>query len=189
MAASTAALTFVIACSGSQHSTQSHAEAFTTSDGVDYSKRENHLRWYDWFKVAQFYKVGILYMGTRLVINLTQSYTPFYIQYTLNLTRASIAYIPLLMYVSGFFSSFIMKPINARIGKKWTYTIGGAISLIGAFNQLHLTVIYEFDPRFRLDWDILWPRAPWRQRNVFHELRNLRRLFSAWNIRLDNVDH
>ncbi|KAI1283167.1 Major facilitator superfamily domain-containing protein 12 [Halotydeus destructor] len=105
--------------------------SFISSDGVDYSLRANHLKWFDWFKVTQFYKVGFLYMGTRLTINLTQAYIPFYLQTTLMLSRESIAYIPLLMYISGFFSSLVMKPINCTLGKKWTFVAGCLIAFSG----------------------------------------------------------
>lgn len=56
---------------------------------IDYSLTCNHLKWYHWFKVSQFYKIGLLYTGTRLCINLTQAYIPFYLQETLNLHRVS----------------------------------------------------------------------------------------------------
>jgi Na+/melibiose symporter-like transporter len=56
---------------------------------VDYTLTCNHLKWYHWFKVSQFYKIGLLYSGTRLCINLTQAYIPFYLQETLNLHRVS----------------------------------------------------------------------------------------------------
>ncbi|KAK5637732.1 hypothetical protein RI129_000085 [Pyrocoelia pectoralis] len=49
----------------------------------------SHLRWKDWFFVSQFYFVGILYMGTRLTINLTQVYVPQYLQETLNMSKVS----------------------------------------------------------------------------------------------------
>lgn len=56
---------------------------------IDYSLPCNHLKWHHWFTVSQFYKVGVLYMGTRLTINLSQAYIPFYLQESLNLHRVS----------------------------------------------------------------------------------------------------
>ena len=56
---------------------------------LDYSLPANHLKWKHWFLVPQFYKVSFLYMTTRLCINLTQTYIPFYLQESLNLKRVS----------------------------------------------------------------------------------------------------
>ena len=43
--------------------------------------------WQSWFKQSQFYKVALLYMGTRLTINLTQVYIPTYLQETLFVSK------------------------------------------------------------------------------------------------------
>ena len=34
---------------------------------------ESHLKWKQWFSESQFYKVGLLYMGTRLYVNLAEA--------------------------------------------------------------------------------------------------------------------
>uniref|UniRef100_A0A8I5MVN2 Uncharacterized protein n=1 Tax=Papio anubis TaxID=9555 RepID=A0A8I5MVN2_PAPAN len=62
-------------------------------------------------------QVGVLYMTTRLIVNLSQTYMAMYLTYSLHLPKKFIATIPLVMYLSGFFSSFLMKPINKRIGR------------------------------------------------------------------------
>ena len=98
---------------------------------LDYSLPANHLKWNQWFCVGQFYKVSFLYMTTRLCINLTQTYIPFYLQETLRMRRESIAYIPLVMYLSGFASSFLMKSISVKMGKKLTYLLGSGIAIAG----------------------------------------------------------
>ena len=89
----------------------------------------------------------MLYMTTRLIVNLSQTYMAMYLTYSLHLPKVSrlgwggwdgsapawramtdtaclalplqkfIATIPLVMYLSGFFSSFLMKPINKCIGR------------------------------------------------------------------------
>ncbi|XP_046912468.2 major facilitator superfamily domain-containing protein 12 [Dermatophagoides farinae] len=85
--------------------------------------------WHGWLKEIRFYKVALLYMGTRLTINLTQVYIPNYLQESLYLPKKSVAYIPLVTYTSGFLSSFLMKYINQTLGKKVTYLIGAILSL------------------------------------------------------------
>ncbi|XP_010365590.1 major facilitator superfamily domain-containing protein 12 isoform X3 [Rhinopithecus roxellana] len=70
------------------------------------------------------FRVGMLYMTTRLIVNLSQTYMAMYLTYSLHLPKKFIATIPLVMYLSGFFSSFLMKPINKRIGRNMTYFSG-----------------------------------------------------------------
>ncbi|XP_031205177.1 major facilitator superfamily domain-containing protein 12 isoform X2 [Mastomys coucha] len=70
------------------------------------------------------FRVGMLYMTTRLIVNLSQTYIAMYLTYSLSLPKKFIATIPLVMYLSGFFSSFLMKPVNRRIGRNMTYFTG-----------------------------------------------------------------
>ncbi|XP_055722035.1 major facilitator superfamily domain-containing protein 12-like isoform X2 [Salvelinus fontinalis] len=82
------------------------------------------LRWKCWLKQPSFYQVAFLYMSTRLIVNLSQTYISMYLTNTLMLPKKYIATIPLVMYVSGFASSFIMRPISKLIGKCMTYFVG-----------------------------------------------------------------
>lgn len=47
-----------------------------------------------------------------------------YLTDTLNLPKKFIATIPLVMCLSGFVSSFLMKPVNKCIGRNLTYFVG-----------------------------------------------------------------
>ncbi|XP_039103466.1 major facilitator superfamily domain-containing protein 12 [Hyaena hyaena] len=82
------------------------------------------LLWKHWLREPAFYQVGLLYMSTRLVVNLSQTYIAMYLTYSLSLPKKFIATIPLVMYVSGFCSSFLMKPVNKCIGRNLTYFTG-----------------------------------------------------------------
>lgn len=90
------------------------------------------LQWKCWLQQQSFYQVALLYMSTRLIVNLSQTYISMYLINTLNLPKKYIATIPLVMYLSGFLSSFIMKPLSKRIGKCLTYFVG--LLLIMAFS-------------------------------------------------------
>ncbi|KAL0967000.1 hypothetical protein UPYG_G00303250 [Umbra pygmaea] len=90
------------------------------------------LTWKDWLTQTSFYQVAFIYMATRLMVNLSQTYISMYLTNTLMLPKKYIASIPLVMYVSGFASSFIMKPISRRFGKGITYYVG--LLLIMAFS-------------------------------------------------------
>uniref|UniRef100_A0A1A8BWP1 Major facilitator superfamily domain-containing protein 12 n=2 Tax=Nothobranchius TaxID=28779 RepID=A0A1A8BWP1_NOTKA len=90
------------------------------------------LQWKCWLQQPSFYQVALLYMSTRLIVNLSQTYISMYLINTLGLPKKFIATIPLVMYVSGFLSSFIMKPVSKHIGKSLTYFVG--LLLIMAFS-------------------------------------------------------
>ncbi|XP_041847403.1 major facilitator superfamily domain-containing protein 12-like [Melanotaenia boesemani] len=90
------------------------------------------LHWKCWLQQPSFYQVALLYMSTRLIVNLSQTYISMYLINTLGLPKKFIATIPLVMYVSGFVSSFIMKPVSKGIGKCMTYFVG--LLMIMAFS-------------------------------------------------------
>lgn len=101
------------------------------------------MLWKHWLLEPSFYQVAILYMCTRLIVNLSQTYIAVYLTNSLHLPKNYIATIPLVMYVSGFVSSFLMKPVNTWIGRNLTYFVGLlAISAFAAWVALdpHLGV-------------------------------------------------
>ncbi|CAL4144198.1 unnamed protein product, partial [Meganyctiphanes norvegica] len=105
--------------------------SYTNSPNSENCVSHKQMCWRDWFKEPQFYQVAVLYMTTRLFCNLTQAYVPIYLQDSLHLPGESVAYIPLVMYVSGFITAISMKPINKVLGRKVTYIIGTLIGFGG----------------------------------------------------------
>ncbi|XP_028987522.1 major facilitator superfamily domain-containing protein 12-like [Betta splendens] len=91
------------------------------------------LQWKCWLQQPSFYQVALLYMSTRLIVNLSQTYISMYLINTLSLHKKYIATIPLVMYVSGFLSSFIMKPISKLIGKSLTYFLGLLLIIVFSY--------------------------------------------------------
>ncbi|XP_053159588.1 major facilitator superfamily domain-containing protein 12 [Hemicordylus capensis] len=87
------------------------------------------LLWKHWLLEPAFYQVAMLYMSTRLIVNLSQTYIAMYLTNSLLLPKKFIATIPLVMYISGFLSSFLMKPVNKKIGRNLTYFLGLLIIL------------------------------------------------------------
>ncbi|XP_063873604.1 major facilitator superfamily domain-containing protein 12-like isoform X1 [Scylla paramamosain] len=108
----------------------------------------NHFRMTatDWLKNTQFYQIAVLYMATRLFCNLSQAYVPIYLQDSLHLQEESVAYIPLVMYVSGFLTTTGMRALNKYIGRKASYMLGtvvGASAAVGLrFGEGPLYVSY-----------------------------------------------
>lgn len=88
------------------------------------------MTWCDWLKEYQFYLVAVAYMLSRLVANVSQTYWPLYVKDTLNLHKVFVAIIPLVVFMSGFFASLIMKRVNQLLGRKSTFVCG--LILIGA---------------------------------------------------------
>ncbi|KAG7456532.1 hypothetical protein MATL_G00236750 [Megalops atlanticus] len=82
------------------------------------------LQWKHWLREPAFYQVAFLYMSTRLIVNLSQTYISMYLTNSLMLPKKFIATIPLVMYLSGFVSSFVMKPFSKLVGKSMTYFVG-----------------------------------------------------------------
>jgi len=82
-----------------------------------------------WLFEPQFYAVSFIYMSARLFVNLSQAYVPLYVQLSLQLPATLVAIIPLVMFLSGFFISVLMKPLNRLFGRKLTYFIGSLLGL------------------------------------------------------------
>ncbi|XP_077439856.1 major facilitator superfamily domain-containing protein 12 [Vanacampus margaritifer] len=101
------------------------------------------MQWKHWLKEPSFYQVAFLYMCTRLIVNLSQSYISVYLTNSLLLPKKYIAIIPLVMYVSGFVSSLTMKPISRLVGISMMYFIG--LLLVFAFA---LWVIFDKNMRY-----------------------------------------
>ncbi|KAG8454485.1 hypothetical protein GDO86_000924 [Hymenochirus boettgeri] len=91
------------------------------------------MLWKNWLIEPSFFQVAVLYMCTRLIVNLSQTYIAVYLTYSLYLPKNYIATIPLVMYVSGFVSSFLMKPVNKWIGRNLSYFLG--LLAIAAFSS------------------------------------------------------
>ena len=85
----------------------------------------------DWFREPQFYQIGCVYMFTRLFVNTTQVFMPFYLQVTLKLKAVYVAVIPLVMYLSGMVVAFVMKSVIKCLGKKTAYAVSCIIGGTG----------------------------------------------------------
>jgi len=89
-------------------------------------------KWTDWFKESAFYNVAALYCLTRLIVNITATYIPYYLQTSLCLEKEYIARIPLIQYLTGFLTSFLMKPLPKYLGKNGTYFLGAFVTIVAA---------------------------------------------------------
>ena len=109
----------------------------------------------DWLCEPQFYQVAWLYMSTRLFVNVSQAYMPFYLNMTLKLKPIFVAIIPMTMYVSGILIAIIIKTVTKRVGKKLAYGIscilGGTGCLwihFGTYIIPNISYFYKWMKRF-----------------------------------------
>lgn len=81
------------------------------------------------FTTIKVYQVAVIYMASRLFVNLTQVFIPLYLHETLNMAASSLALVPLTMYVGSFITSMFIEKINRFCGRKVTYTLGAALGV------------------------------------------------------------
>ena len=114
------------------------------------SRDVKHMKIYDWFLEPQFYVIACIYMACRLFVNMSQSYITFYVQYTVALPSEMIAIIPLVMFISGFLVSLLLKFITDRYGYKiafaLSYIVGIGISIISIRRNIRIFRRITFKP-------------------------------------------
>ena len=78
-------------------------------------------------------QVGLMYMFTRIAVNVPQVYLPLYLTSSLSLKKESIAYYPLMMLICSVIGSFLTRPLSKYLGKKGTYVIGAVLIMGSSF--------------------------------------------------------
>jgi Na+/melibiose symporter-like transporter len=89
--------------------------------------KKKMIKWYQWFKNPQLYIIGIVYMSARLVVNLTQLYSPFFVLESIAIGKQSVAIAPLVIFISSLVTTLIVKYVNHFIGRHMTFFLGLAI--------------------------------------------------------------
>jgi Na+/melibiose symporter-like transporter len=69
-------------------------------------------------KDVQLYQVALVYMATRLFVNLSQVYIPLYLHESLGMGAESLAVVPLVMFLASFVMSLLVKILNKKCGRK-----------------------------------------------------------------------
>lgn len=74
-----------IVSSDNEISSMSSDTGDSTNDLFDEATQQivHNKQWFDWLKDGLFYRVGFLYIICHLSYNLSQTYTPIFLQYTL----------------------------------------------------------------------------------------------------------
>lgn len=71
----------------------------------------------------KIYNVACVYITSRLFVNLSQVYIPYYLQTYLQLLSKNLAIFPLVMFISSFITSIIIKQFNVEFGRRVSYEI------------------------------------------------------------------
>jgi len=61
----------------------------SATDTTSTNGNEKFKTWKDWLKDSRFYKTGVLYMCTRLAINISQSFLVLYLTDALHFQKVS----------------------------------------------------------------------------------------------------
>ena len=96
--------------------------------------------WQQWLWCGDFYRVGWVYMWTRVVVNESQVFLVFYVLDVLMMERLHITTVPCTVYVSSFVAALVMKRLNASLGRKVITAVGTL------FCSLALILLYFLTP-------------------------------------------
>ena len=113
-----------------------------------------------WFTEWQFYQYGLIYMGARMLNNVSASILQFYLVYVLqvngdpkdpatkkNSTSLFLAIFPLICFLTAVITSSLMGSVYKAIGRKNTFSIGvvfqiGASALLMYIDKTNSYLMY-----------------------------------------------
>jgi len=105
--------------------------------------------WKQWLRVPQLYQIGVVYMCTRLLTNITQMYIAMYMLDTLLAPENSIASIPFTVFASSLVFTALSNKIVALTNTA-VATVVGCAMVIGAcagfpfLHPSHWQLIFPF---------------------------------------------
>eukprot|EP01059_Diplonema_ambulator_P035996 TRINITY_DN875_c5_g1_i1.p1 TRINITY_DN875_c5_g1~~TRINITY_DN875_c5_g1_i1.p1 ORF type:complete len:565 (+),score=197.57 TRINITY_DN875_c5_g1_i1:34-1695(+) len=85
-----------------------------------------------WLHNKKFYYVGAMYMCTRLLVNMTQTYLALYLLESLDMPKTSIASTPLVLYASSLMGTLVIGKIVKTVGHNASYAIAVSGCLVAA---------------------------------------------------------
>ncbi|XP_009365055.2 major facilitator superfamily domain-containing protein 12 [Pyrus x bretschneideri] len=90
----------------------------------------SRISWTYWFKKVLYYQVAIVYVLTRLVVNVSQAYLAFYVIDDLRMAQSAKALVPAIIYISSFLVSVLLQEISWNGHSLKTFFSAGAIMWI-----------------------------------------------------------
>ncbi|XP_027915831.1 major facilitator superfamily domain-containing protein 12-like [Vigna unguiculata] len=114
-----------------------------------HGKVHARISWDYWFKRILYYQVALIYMITRLVLNVSQAYLAFFVINDLQMAQSAKALVPALIYICSFVVSLVLQEIawTGRMLKAY-YSAGcilwifcGAVILLLSANMSYVMYI------------------------------------------------
>lgn len=85
------------------------------------------IAWTYWFKRVLYYQVALVYLLTRLIVNVSQAYLAFYVINELRMAQSAKALVPAIIYISSFIVSVILQEIAWTGQRLKAYYCAGGI--------------------------------------------------------------
>ncbi|KAI4311525.1 hypothetical protein MLD38_036411 [Melastoma candidum] len=86
------------------------------------------IPWKHWFKKVLYYQVAIVYVITRLVVNVSQAYVAFFVVDDLQMPHSAKALVPAIIYICSFVVSVILQEVEWSSQRlKAYYSVGGIL--------------------------------------------------------------
>lgn len=86
------------------------------------------IEWTYWFQKVLYYQVALVYVLTRLVTNVSQSFLAFYVINDLQMAHSSKALVPAIIFICSFIISIILQEMAWTCYRlKTFYSIGGVL--------------------------------------------------------------
>lgn len=76
-----------------------------------HGKARGRISWAYWFKRVLYYQVALIYVLTRLIVNVSQAYLAFYVINDLQMAQSAKALVPAIIYISSFIVSIALQEI------------------------------------------------------------------------------
>ncbi|CAH9085490.1 unnamed protein product [Cuscuta epithymum] len=95
--------------------------------------------WSYWFKKILYHQVALVYVLTRLVTNVSQSFLAFYVTDDLQMSHSAKALVPAIIYIWSFIVSVVLQELtwtSQRI--KVFYSVGGLLWIFSGIGILLL---------------------------------------------------
>ena len=91
----------------------------------------HEMKIWQWFLEPQFWLIALHFTETRLIIQTSQLYIPFFVIQTLKLPNKYMAIIPLIMYSAGLLISGLTKYLGDIVGLKPSLGFFSIFGLVG----------------------------------------------------------
>lgn len=89
------------------------------------------ISWVYWFKRVLYYQVALVYVLTRLIVNVSQAYLAFFVINDLQMGQSAKAVVPAIIYICSFIVSILLQEIawtGPRL--KAYYSAGGILWML-----------------------------------------------------------